>query len=56
MSKYYRNGTLNDKKIAEDLRIMAEMYENGELVEVRDLALDIVNAIDAFTEAEERRH
>ncbi len=43
MSKYANNnGTLKDKKIAED------MYENGELIETQDLLLEVINAIDDF--------
>lgn len=42
------NGELQDWKIVNALRLAAENYENGELLEVRDVLVDIVNAINAF--------
>lgn len=51
MNKYIdNNGTLKDKKIVKDIRKAADMYENGELIEVHDLLLEVINAIDAFNE------
>lgn len=50
--KFFKKGTLEDKKIAAALRKAADDYENGELVEVRDLLVDIVNAIDEFADRE----
>lgn len=50
MCKYINNdGTLNDKKVAEDIRIAADMYEDGEIVETHDLLLEILEAIEGFT-------
>ena len=46
--RFYKNGELEDKKIVEALRKAADAYENGELIEVRDLLQDIVDAIDEF--------
>lgn len=51
--KLYKNGNLEDKKIEAALRKAADDYENGELIEVRDLLLEIINAIDEFTKSEE---
>ena len=50
MNKYYdsKNDELNDKQIIEDLKEAIDMYENGEILEVRDLLLDIINSIDEF--------
>lgn len=45
-SQFYANGELNDSKIIEALNEAKEMYENGELVEVKDLLVGIVSAID----------
>lgn len=50
---FYENGNLEDEKIIVALHQAAEDYKNGELMEVRDLLLDIVNAIDAFEKSEE---
>ena len=52
-NKFYGNGKLKDKKIVEALRNAANDYENGELIEVRDTLLDIINAIDDFCDEEE---
>ena len=41
-----KDGTLEDKKIAEDIRKSADMYENGEIIEARDILAEIINAID----------
>jgi len=48
--KFYKNGKLEDKKIETALRKAADDYANGELIEVRDLLMDIVIAIDDFTD------
>ena len=45
---YYSRGRLNDKKIIEALKKLPDMYENGEIIEVRELCYDIVDAIDSF--------
>lgn len=48
MAKFIKNGELNDEKITDALRKAAAEYENGALIEVRDLLLEIVDAIDEF--------
>lgn len=50
--KYYNKKTkeLDDERIANDLRKLADDYENGEIVEVRDALLDIVEAIDDYSD------
>lgn len=47
-TKYYKKGKLKDKLIASALRDAALMYENGEIVEVRDILLEIAESIDEF--------
>lgn len=54
MSKFFKKGELQDKKIAATLRQAAEDYENGEIAEVKDLLIDIVNAITEFEEEYEK--
>lgn len=46
--EFIKNGELDDKKIIYALRKAADNYENGELIEVRDILLEIINAIDDF--------
>lgn len=53
MSKFFKKGELQDKKIAAALRQAAEDYENGEIIEVKDVLIDIVNAITEFDQAQE---
>ena len=48
MNYHNKDGTLRDKKIAEDIRKAANMYENGEIIEAHDLLLEIISAIDDF--------
>lgn len=50
--KFYKNGKLADREIVAVLRKAADDYENGELIETRDLLLDIINAIDEFSDNE----
>lgn len=50
--KFLKNGHLEDKKIEAALRKAADDYVNGELIEVRDLLLEIINAIDEFADSE----
>jgi hypothetical protein len=50
MSKFFKKGELQDKKIAEALRQAAEDYENGEILEVKGVLIDIINAITEFEE------
>ena len=56
-SKFYANVELQDEKVIEALVEAKEMYENGEIVETRDLLAEIVKAIELFEknyEAEEK--
>lgn len=49
---YFRHDgeiVLNDRKIIRSLLKAAEDYENGEIIEVRDLLAEIVYAIDEFS-------
>lgn len=48
MNYYNKDGTLRDKRIVEDIRKAATMYENGEIIEAHDLLLEIISAIDDF--------
>lgn len=45
MNKFFKKGELQDKKIVVALRKCADNYENGEILEVRDELVDIVNLI-----------
>ena len=47
-SRFYKNGELEDKEIVAALRKAADDYENGEIIEVRDLLQDIVDDINEF--------
>ena len=49
--KFYKTGELQDKKIASALRQAVDDFENGELIEVRDVLQDIVDAINEKTDA-----
>ncbi len=44
----FQNGQLQDKKIAAALRKATEDYENGEIIEVKDVLIEIINAITDF--------
>lgn len=44
----YKEKELNDSLIIQMLKELPEMYENGELIEVRNYCMDIVIAIDDF--------
>lgn len=54
--KFLKKGELKDKEILEALQKAADWYEDGAIAEVRDLLVDIVKAIDEFTEREERKY
>lgn len=51
--RFFKKGKLEDKKIEAALHKAADDYANGEIIEVRDLLLEIINAIDEFVYAEE---
>ena len=46
--RFLKNGQLKDKEIVKALQQAAVDYDNGEIAEVRDLLVDIVQAIDEF--------
>lgn len=48
MSKFFKKGELQDKKIVAALHQAAEDYENGEIIEVKDVLVEIINAITDF--------
>ncbi|MBR4855445.1 MAG: hypothetical protein IKU94_02340 [Bacteroidaceae bacterium] len=48
MNRFFKKGELQDKKIVAALHQTAQDYENGELVEVKDLLIEIINAITDF--------
>ena len=48
--RFFKNGQLKDKEIVKALQQAAVDYDNGEIAEVRDLLVDIVQAIDEFDE------
>ena len=48
MSKFFKKGELQDKKIAAALRQAADDYENGEIIETKDVLIEIINAITDF--------
>ena len=54
MSRFFKQGHLQDQKIVAALQRAAEDYENGEIVEVKDTLIDIINAITDFEQSEER--
>lgn len=46
--RFFKNGQLKDKEIVKALQQAAVDYDNGEIAEVRDLLVEIVQAIDEF--------
>ena len=46
--RFWKKGELEDQKIVDALRQAAKDYENGAIAEVRDVLIEIVNAIDEF--------
>lgn len=46
--RFFKNGELEDKKIMEALCKSVDWYDYGAIAEVKDLLVDIVNAIDEF--------
>ena len=49
--KYYdvSENRLLDDDIVEDLHMAADMYENGEVLEITDILVEIVESINAYT-------
>lgn len=48
-NRFYKNGELQDIKILKALAYAHDDYDNGAILEVRDLLAEIVEAIDEFT-------
>ena len=48
--KYIKNGELQDKKIVDSIYMAAKEYENGEILETKDRLLEIIAAIDEWSE------
>ena len=46
--RFFRKGNLEDKKIVAALKQAADDYENGEILEVKGVLIDIINAITDF--------
>lgn len=53
--RFIKHGELQDKSIVTALQRAAKDYENGELIEVRDLLLEIAGAIDEFSEEYDKK-
>ena len=47
-----KKGNLEDKRIIAAIKIAADDYENGAIIEARDELSDVIAAIDQFTELE----
>lgn len=52
--RYIKNGELQDERIVASIHMAAKEYQNGELIEARDRMLEIIAAIDEFTETESK--
>ena len=52
-NRFFRNGELRDEKIISALDKAKKWYENGAIIEVRDLLLEIADAIDEFESEQE---
>lgn len=50
--RYIKNGELQDERITVSIYAAAKEYESGEIIEARDRMLEIIAAIDEFTETE----
>lgn len=48
-----KKGNLEDKRIIAAIKIAADDYENGAIIEARDELLDIIKSIDEFIKHEE---
>ena len=46
--RFYKKGELQDKQIIAALHKAAEDYENGEIIEVKDVLIEIINDITDF--------
>lgn len=54
MSRFFKKRELQDKDIVAALHKAAEDYENGEIVEVKDVLIEIINAITDFEQEHNR--
>ena len=54
MSKFFKHGELQDKQIVDALRQAVEDYENGEIIETKDVLIEIINAITDFESSQEK--
>jgi len=54
MGRFFKKGELQDKKIVAALHQAAEDYENGEIIEVKDVLFEIINAITDFEQSQEK--
>lgn len=52
---FFKKGELKDAKIVAALKKAADDYENGEICEVKDVLIDIINSITEWEQAEEER-
>lgn len=50
--RLFKNGELEDEKIVLALHKAADDYKNGEIIEVKDKLIEIVNAITEFEDSE----
>lgn len=48
--------TLNDKNVISEIDYAKRMYEEGEILECRDVLAEIAHAIDEFTEWEDKHN
>lgn len=55
MNYIKKNGELKDASIVGALKTAALMYENGEIVETRDVLFEILRDLNKFIEREESR-
>ena len=52
---FYKNGALRDKEILESINEAYMLYQQGAIIDVRDIMNEIVYAIDLFIEEEEKK-
>lgn len=56
MNKFFKNGELKDSKIVKALQQAAKDYENGEIIEVKGVLIDIISAITDFEMTERKEN
>ena len=52
--RFLKKGNLQDKNIITALHQAATDYENGEIIEVKDVLIEIINAITDFENSQEK--